>query len=144
MAWGCCTAHGTEMHATLYTISCYLVYHQTVSPPVGTYGTTYATPVVHCCLTHRFAAAFYCYGTYMPSFLAANVPGMSRNLALGSTLVHLICTMFIAWSVGWLCDKGMPRMIFSGVIYIVAGEGARPDSTTAKLGHTAKASSARC
>jgi hypothetical protein len=46
---------------------------------------------------------------------------MSRGLALGSTLVHLVCVMIVAWVTGYCCDKGMPRMIASGVVYIVAG-----------------------
>jgi hypothetical protein len=47
---------------------------------------------------------------------------MSRGLGLGSTLVHLACVMVVAWVTGFLCDKGMPRMIASGIVYIVAGE----------------------
>jgi hypothetical protein len=71
---------------------------------------------VSCC-----AAGFYCYTAYMPPFLAANVPGMSRTLALGSTLVNLVGTMVISWVCGYFCDRGMPRMIASGVVFILAG-----------------------
>lgn len=46
---------------------------------------------------------------------------MSRGLALGSTLVHLVGVMLVAWVTGFLCDKGMPRMVTSGIVFIVAG-----------------------
>jgi hypothetical protein len=46
---------------------------------------------------------------------------MSRSLALGSTLVHLVFVMVIAWVTGFLCDKGLPRMVTSGIVFIVAG-----------------------
>jgi hypothetical protein len=35
--------------------------------------------------------------------------------------VHLVCVMVIAWVTGFLCDKGLPRMITSGIVFIVAG-----------------------
>jgi uncharacterized membrane protein (DUF485 family) len=50
---------------------------------------------------------------------------MSRSLALGSTLVHLVCVMIIAWVTGFLCVKGLPRMVTSGVVFIVAGATCR-------------------
>ena len=61
-----------------------------------------------------FAAGFYCYTSYMTPFLTANVPGMSRTLALGSTLVNLVGVMAISWLSGYCCDRGMPRMVASG------------------------------
>ena len=84
--------------------------------------------------TCRFAAAFYCYFTYMPSFLAANVPGMSRALSLGSTMVHLSIVMMVAWATGYFCDKGMPRMTVSGVVFIIAAATLAPASLAMRAG----------
>lgn len=84
--------------------------------------------------TCRFAAAFYCYFTYMPSFLAANVPGMSRALSLGSTMVHLSIVMMVAWATGYFCDKGMPRMTVSGVVFIMAAATLAPASLAMRAG----------
>jgi membrane associated rhomboid family serine protease len=33
----------------------------------------------------------------------------------------MACVMVVAWVTGFLCDKGMPHMIASGIVYIVAG-----------------------
>uniref|UniRef100_A0A383V7P2 Major facilitator superfamily (MFS) profile domain-containing protein n=1 Tax=Tetradesmus obliquus TaxID=3088 RepID=A0A383V7P2_TETOB len=86
-----------------------------------------------------FAAAFYCYTSYMPGFLATNVPGMSRGLALGSTLVHLVGVMLVAWVTGFLCDKGMPRMVTSGIVFIVAGASLAPAAIGMRAGGVAAA-----
>jgi hypothetical protein len=81
-----------------------------------------------------FAAAFYCYFTYMPTFLAANVPGMSRALALGSTMIHLLLVMLTAWVVGFFCDKGLPRMIVSACVYVVAAATLAPAALGMRYG----------
>jgi membrane associated rhomboid family serine protease len=36
-------------------------------------------------------------------------------------LASMACVMVVAWVTGFLCDKGMPHMIASGIVYIVAG-----------------------
>jgi hypothetical protein len=87
----------------------------------------------------RFAAAFYCYCTYMPSFLAANVPGMTRALSLGSTMVHLIMVMITAWITGYFCDKGLPRMTVSAIVYIVAAATLAPAALAMRAGGLAAA-----
>lgn len=82
----------------------------------------------------RFAAAFYCYFTYMPGFLANNVPGMTRALSLGSTMIHLLCVILVAWLVGFFCDKGMPRMVVSAVVYVVAAATLAPAALAMRAG----------
>eukprot|EP00775_Hariotina_reticulata_P005128 gene5128-5368_t len=86
-----------------------------------------------------FAAAFVSYSTYMPSFLAANVPGMSRALSLGSTMVNLICVMMTAWLTGYCCDRGMPRMTASGAVYLIAGATLAPAALAVGAGGVAAA-----
>lgn len=81
-----------------------------------------------------FAAAFYCYCTYMPTFLAANVPGMTRALSLGSTMIHLLVVMMIAWLTGFFCDKGMPRMVVSACVYVVAAATLAPAALGMRYG----------
>lgn len=90
--------------------------------------------MTHCPCHRRFAAAFYCYFTYMPSFLASNVPGMSRALSLGSTMVHLSIVMVVAWATGIFCDRGMPRMIVSAVVFIIAGASLAPAALAMQAG----------
>jgi len=87
----------------------------------------------------RFAAAFYCYCTYLPSFLAANVPGMTRALSLGSTIVHLTLVMVTAWITGYFCDKGTPRMILSALVYILAAATLAPAALGMRAGGVAAA-----
>lgn len=93
-----------------------------------------------CCLLHcRFAAAFYCYCTYMPSFLAANVPGMTRALSLGSTMVHLIMVMITAWITGFFCDRGIPRMVLSAAVYVLGAGTLAPAALAMRVGGVAGA-----
>lgn len=64
---------------------------------------------------------------------------MSRALSLGSTMINLVFTMIAAWITGWLCDKGMPRMIVSGGVYIIAAAALAPAALAMRAGGVAAA-----
>lgn len=74
----------------------------------------------------RFAAAFYAYVSFVPGFLAANVPGMTQLLALCSTMVQIILLALVAILTGIACDRGMPRMTVSAAILVVVGATLAP------------------
>lgn len=82
----------------------------------------------------RFSAAFYCFCSYMPSFLAANVPGMTRAMSLVSTMVHLVFVGGVAIATGCYSDRGGPRMILSAVVHLLGGAALAPAALAIRYG----------
>ncbi len=93
--------------------------------PVPVTGQTFAVLLIGAALGSRRGAysmlAYIAAGTlYLPVF-AGGFAGPAR--LLGPTGGYLLGFVAAAWTVGWLCERGLDRKLFTAVIAMLAGTG---------------------